>query len=320
MDAPRWRSKLGEIIRPTGAVLERLAGRTPSLEVVIVGATGYKELLRTTLRALLANPYTGGDTRVHVVDNASSDGSREMVTTEFSSVVLHEMGWNAGFCAANNAVLREVQSPLVLLLNPDTEMYSGALDHMVAFMDANLDVGVATCRLELADGTLDHAAKRSFPTPMGAVAYFVGLGRRSGGRRAQYLAPEVGEYECGEVDAVNGAFMLVRTGAMRDVGLLDERYWMYAEDLDWCYRFKARGWKVWYEGSVSIMHAKGGGTKDRGHRALRSNIAFHRAMGRFYRKFQAGRNPLVDIAVYLGIGAKLAMSVSRSTVARRSVR
>src|SRR5207244_12321394 len=133
-------------------------------------------------------------------------------------------------------------------------------------------------------------AKRSCPTPLGALAYFMRVGRseRAPGRLAQYRRPELGEFDAGEVDAVNGAFMLVRRGALDDVGLLDEGYWLYMEDLDWCYRFKERGWKVWYDGGVTVVHVKGGASVIRHgrarHRALGPNVAFHRGMGRLYRK------------------------------------
>jgi GT2 family glycosyltransferase len=106
---------------------------------------------------------------------------------------------------------------------------------------------------------------------------------------------------------------------MLDVGLLDEAYWLYMEDLDWCYRFHQKGWKVWYDGGATIVHVKGGVSKVKRHRGLRSNVAFHRGMGRFYRKFQAGRKPLLDGAVYLGIGGKLVVSATRSAIARRSI-
>jgi GT2 family glycosyltransferase len=178
---------------------------------------------------------------------------------------------------------------------------------------------MSSCRLARPDGTFDHAAKRSFPTPLGALAHFLGVGRSSRAPRwlAQYRAPELGEYEAGEVDAVNGAFMLVRQEALRDVGLLDEGYWLYMDDLDWCFRFRQAGWKVWYDGAVTVMHVKGGTTVRGRHRGLRHNVAFHRSMGRFYRKFYAGRRPLLDAVIYLAIGAKLAVSVTRSAVARR---
>jgi N-acetylglucosaminyl-diphospho-decaprenol L-rhamnosyltransferase len=212
-------------------------------------------------------------------------------------------------------------APFALLLNPDTEVYEGALDHMIAVMRERPDVGMSSCRLAQPDGTFDHAAKRSFPTPLGALAHFLGVGRRPGAPRwlAQYRAPELGEYEAGEVDAVNGAFMLVRREALEDVGLLDEDYWLYMDDLDWCFRFKRKGWRVWYDGRVTVMHVKGGTTVTKRHRGLRHNVAFHRSMGRFYRKFYGGRRPLVDGVIYGAILGKLAIAVARSAVARRSL-
>ena len=291
------------------------------LDVVIVSSTGARELLRACLASLRANPPSSGEMSVHVVDNASTDGTPEMVREEFPEVTLHALDWNSGFCVANNLVLRQSQAPFVLVLNPDTEVYAGALDHMLEVMHARPDVGMSGCRLEQPDGTFDHAAKRSFPTPLGALAHFAGVGRRDTAPKwlAQYRAPQLGEYDSGEVDAVNGAFMLVRREALEDVGLLDEGYWLYMDDLDWCYRFHQRGWKVWYEGSVTALHIKGGATKKKRHLGLRHNVAFHRSRGRFYRKFYAGRNPPLDAAVYVAILGKLAISVTRSAVARRSV-
>jgi hypothetical protein len=293
----------------------------PTLDVVVVSSTGARELLRACLRSLRAHPLTTGEMRVHVVDNASTDGTPEMVREEFPEVVLHALDYNSGFCVANNLVLRTSRAPFALALNPDTEVSAGALDHMLDVMRSRPDVGMSSCRLVKPDGTLDHAAKRSFPTPVGALAHFVGVGRRKRAPRwlAQYRAPELGEYEAGPVDAVNGAFMLVRREALDDVGLLDEGYWLYMDDLDWCYRFQQKGWKVWYDGAVSVMHVKGGTTMRQRHRGLRHNVAFHRSMGRFYRKFYAGRNPPLDAAIYLAIAAKLTVSVARSAVARRSL-
>jgi N-acetylglucosaminyl-diphospho-decaprenol L-rhamnosyltransferase len=289
------------------------------LEVVIVSSTGAREHLRKCLESLRENPPTRGAMRVHVVDNASTDGTPEMVREVFPEVVLHALDWNSGFCIANNLVLRESQAPYVLVLNPDTEVYAGALDHMLDLMEREPSIGMSSCRLAQPDGTLDHASKRSFPTPLGALAHFVGVGRGENAPRllAQYRAPELGEYEAGEVDAVNGAFMLVRQEALRDVGLLDEGYWLYMDDLDWCYRFHQMGWKVWYDGAVTVMHVKGGTTVRKRHRALKQNVAFHRSMGRFYRKFYSGDRPLFDVAIYLAIFAKLTISATRSAIARR---
>jgi N-acetylglucosaminyl-diphospho-decaprenol L-rhamnosyltransferase len=293
----------------------------PDLEVVIVSSTGARDLLRACLASLRAHPPATGTMKVHVVDNASTDGTPQMVRDEFPEVVLHALDWNSGFTVANNLALRESRAPFVLVLNPDTEVYEGALDHMLAVMRDRPDIGMSSCRLEKADGTLDHAAKRSFPTPVGALAHFLGIGRHGNAPKwlAQYRAPELGEHDAGEVDSVNGAFMLVRREALEQVGLFDERYWIYMEDLDWCYRFKRAGWKVWYDGAVTVMHVKGGTTVRKRHRGLRHNVAFHRSMGRFYRKFYSGRSGLFDGVIYLAVLGKLAIAIARSTIARRSL-
>jgi N-acetylglucosaminyl-diphospho-decaprenol L-rhamnosyltransferase len=303
----------------------RPAQQARVLDVIIVVSTGAREHVRACLESLRRHPLRSGPMAVHVVDNASTDGTVEMIGDQFPEVELETLGWNAGFCIANNVALRRASGPYVLLLNPDTEVSEGALEWVIRLMEERPDVGMASCRLVQPDGTFDHAAKRSFPTPIGSLAYFTGIGRLPavGKRLGQYRAPDIDEHGSGEVDAVNGAFMLVRRSAMDEVGLLDEGYWLYMDDLDWCYRFKRRGWKVWYDGSVTIMHVKGGTTveaRKRGrHRGLRHNLAFHRSMGRFYRKFYAGRHPLLDVLIYLAIGAKFTIAAVRSAIARRSL-
>jgi GT2 family glycosyltransferase len=259
--------------------------------------------------------------RVHVVDNGSTDGTVEMVHRNFPWVECEALGRNAGFAAANNRAISRTNGDLVLLLNPDTEVLGGALDRCIDLMDQHADAGVIGCRLVRPDGTFDHAAKRSFPTMTGAIGHFVGVGRKlSRGPLAQYRAPGVDELQSSPVDAVNGAFMLVRRAAITEVGLLDEAYWMYAEDLDWCYRFHQKGWAVWYEGSATVVHVKGALSKVGHHRPLRSNYAFHRAMGRFYRKHLSGDHPLLDACVYVAIGAKFLLSATRSSIIRRAIR
>ncbi len=296
----------------------------PLIEVVIVCSTGGRDLLRACLDSLERHPPSDGEMRVWVVDNASADGVVEMVRREFPWVRLEPLPYNAGFCVANNVALRQVTAPYVLVLNPDTEMRAGVLDHMLALMEERPEVGMASCRLELRDGSFDHAAKRSFPTPLGALAHFLGVGRARWAPRglAQYRAPELGEHDSGPVDSLNGAFMLVRREALEEVGLLDEGYWLYMDDLDWCFRFHRAGWGVWYDGRVTVLHVKGGVTvSERGaarHRAVPQTIAFHRSMGRFYRKFYAGKQPLADAVIYAAILGKLGISVTRSAVARRS--
>jgi N-acetylglucosaminyl-diphospho-decaprenol L-rhamnosyltransferase len=281
----------------------------PELEVVIVshGAPG---LLRRCLASLREFPPARADMAVTVVDSGSPDHTPDMVESEFPDARLVRRP-NIGFSAANNLVLRDTPAGFVLLLNPDTEVCEGAIDAALARLEADPGIGMAGVKLLTPDGELDHACKRSFPTPLGALAHFTGIGRREGapGALSQYRATELGDDEPGPVDAINGAFMLVRRAALEEVGLLDEGYWLYMEDLDWCHRFWDASWKVFYEPAGVALHVKGGSSASR--RAPRQEIAFHRGMGRFYRRFEAPANSgALNLAVYIGIAAKLAASLA----------
>lgn len=280
---------------------------------MIIVSHGAEALLRRCLRSLEEHPATG-EMRVTVVDSGSPDSTPDMVEREFPGVRLIRRD-NIGFSAANNLALREARADAVLLLNPDTEVYAGALDAALERLRSDGRIGMVGVKLLTETGALDHACKRSFPTPVSALAHFTGLGRAESASSAlsQYRATQLGEDEPGEVDAVNGAFMLCRTAAVREVGLLDEGYWLYMEDLDWCHRFWDAGWKVFYEPAGAALHVKGGSSG--GRRAPRQEIAFHRGMARFYRRFDApGHNPLFNAFVYAGIAAKLAVSLAITTI------
>jgi N-acetylglucosaminyl-diphospho-decaprenol L-rhamnosyltransferase len=284
------------------------------LDIVIV-AYRCRELLRACLTSLALHPARV-PTTVVVVDNASRDGTVEMVLGAFPGVTLVPLEENTGFARATNVGIAMGSNPAVLALNPDTRVLPGSLDRMIRVLEERPEVGIAGCRLEQEDGTFDHASRRSFPTVLGAVAHFTGLGRRENAppRLAQYRAPDV---ERGPVDAVNGAFMLIRRSALERVGLFDEGYWLYMEDLDLCYRFADAGWTTWYEPEATVVHAKGG-TSGR-HRSPRANYAFHYGMARFYRKFYAPRKPSVlNAVVYAGIATKLGYSMI-ANAARRAL-
>jgi GT2 family glycosyltransferase len=252
---------------------------------------------------------------VRVVDNASTDGTVEMIRRAFPEVILTVEPRNVGFGAASNIAIRAGSAPYVLCLNPDTQVTAGALDRMIGLMDERIKLGISGCRLVLRNGTFDYAAKRSFPTPVSALGHFTGIGRqRDSGLLAAYRAPEV---ESGPVDAVNGAFMLIRRSALDEVGLFDEGYWMYMEDLDLCFRFAQAGWVTWYEPSVTVVHVKAGSSGTV--RSPRLNYAFHYGMYRFYRKYYApSRSKLLSAAIYTGISVKLALSVARNALRNKN--
>lgn len=279
-----------------------------SLDIVIVSYRG-EALLRRCLASLRA--HAGGPAAVTVVDNASGDGTAEMVAAEFPEVRLLRQSRNLGFARAQNIGVAAGNGAAVLVLNPDTEIDAGTLAPLLERLAEDPRIGCIGPALVREDGSFDHAARRSFPTPLSALGHFTGIGRRTDhGPLAAYRAPEV---ESGPVDAVNGAFMMLRRSAFERVGGFDEGYWMYMEDLDLCARLKEGGWITFYEPAARALHTKAGTTE--GRRGPRLNIAFHRGMGRFYRRHDAPRNSaLTNLAVYAGIGVKLAISLVREAL------
>ena len=276
-----------------------------------------KEYLHRCLDSIRRHPPEVPIT-VRVIDNASGDGLADMVTTEFSEVDFTANPQNRGFAAATNAGIQAGETEFVLALNPDTRLNPGALDRLIEVMDEHPEVGICGPVLTRPNGGLDHAASRHFPTPLSSLGHFINLSRIPGAPKAlrDYTAPTD---QSGPVDAVNGAFMLIRRKALEDVGLFDEGYWMYMEDLDLCYRMRQAGWLTWFESSVSSEHVKGGSTGP--YRSLRLNYAFHYGMYRFYRKhYAADHSPFVNAAVYAGIVMKLTVSSIRSVVGRLALR
>jgi N-acetylglucosaminyl-diphospho-decaprenol L-rhamnosyltransferase len=274
--------------------------------------------VRDLLRDCLASVYDsrgGLSLEVCVVDNGSTDGSAEMVAAEFPQARLIRSE-NRGYAAGNNQGFRVLgfSDPqdggppslalprFALLLNPDTVLPPSTLVDMVAFMDAHPQAGVAGPRLVREDGSLDRACRRSFPTPEVAFYRLSGLSRlfpesrRFGRYNLTYLPPDVST----QLDSVVGAFMLIRGRALAEVGLLDEQFFMYAEDLDFCFRCKQHGWQVWYNAGVTVLHYKGQSSRQRSSEA---NVHFYRTMRLFHDKhFRQTSFFLVNWAIYGAIG------------------
>jgi len=275
---------------------------------VVVVSYNVRDLLRDCLNSALANG--GVRFSICVVDNDSPDDSAGMAEREFPQVHLIRNS-NNGYAAGNNLGLRyfgfgEKTATLpryALLLNPDTVVPPDAFAHVVAYMDAHPGAGVLGVKLVRADGSLDLACRRSFPTPEVSLYRFVGLSRlfprspRFGRYNMTFLDPD----EPAEVDSVAGAFMLVRGEAIAQAGLLDETFWMYGEDLDWAYRIKQRGWKVVYYPAVTVLHLKRSSSAG----SARAQYEFQRAMWVFYRKHYRAETPRwLDALVRLGLGVR----------------
>ncbi len=248
------------------------------------------DLLRDCLRSLYAS--VGLTFRVIVVDNCSPDHSAQVVREEFPQAQLIVASENRGYAHANNLGLRTflggAESPprYLLLLNADTLLPPDALARMVTFLDEHPDAGVAGPKLVRPDGSLDLACRRSFPDMATLIYRRMGLHKLfpHHPRFARYNLTFLDPNETTEVDSVVGAFMMVRTAALDKVGLLDESFFMYGEDLDWAFRIKQAGWKVYYYPAVEVLHYKGESSKQR---VFKTTYEFYRAMYIFYRKHYA---------------------------------
>jgi len=194
---------------------------------------------------------------VIVVDNASTDGSVEMVREEFSDVHLIANAQNRGFPAANNQGVAVAQGRYVLLLNPDTEVLGDALVTMVAFADAHPDVGVLGPQLLDPDGSV-QSSRRRFPTLLTAFFESTWLQPYAPRRLLErYYALDRSDDATQDVDWVKGAALMARREAVEQVGPMDEGFFMYSEELDWCRRFREAGWRVVYLPSARIIHHEG---------------------------------------------------------------
>lgn len=243
------------------------------------------------------------DFEVFVVDNYSTDGSKEAVAQNFPWVELIANEKNLGFSRGNNQALKRAKGEYLLLLNPDTEVPPETLEKVLKFMDERKDVGGLTCRVELKDGSLDPACHRGFPTPWASISYFLGLERLFPKSKifGRYHITWADKTKPHEIDSPSGCFFLMRKKVLEEIGYFDEDYFLYGEDVDLAFRMKKNGFKIFFYPEVKIIHYKGvsSGVKkssakittadDRTRKlAIRS---FYRANWLFYQKHFAHRFP-----------------------------
>ena len=253
---------------------------------VIIVSFNVRELLRVCLRSVYASGERadGRDLalEVIVVDSASGDGSTEMVAREFPDVRLLAQTTNVGFTKGNNIGIEASRGRYMLLLNPDTEVDASALPAMVDYMDAHPDVGALGPRLFYPDGTT-QSSRRRFPTLATGFLESTILQRywRDNAVLRRYYCSDLPIDRAHEVDWVVGAALLVRRKATDQVGPMDEGYFMYSEEMDWCYRIKKAGWRMMYLPDARIVHYEG---KSSEQHLARRNIHFHESKCRFFAK------------------------------------
>ena len=257
----------------------------PHIGIVVV-SFNTRELLRRCLASTAGAPFA---IEIVVVDNASSDGTGAMVREEFGDVRLVANTTNRGFAAATNQGILTLadHNDFILLLNPDAALRPDALAHLVHFMRAHPRVGVCGARLVYPDGRLQAGAFR-FPTLLMAFFdLFPPRGPLLGRLYDSYLNGRYPEEQNDlpfPIDHPLGAAMLIRAETLAEVGLLDEGYWLYAEEVDWCWRCRRAGWAIWQVPAAVVVHV--GGASSSQFRS-RSFVALHRARSRFVRKWQS---------------------------------
>ena len=266
-----------------------------SIVIVSYNVSGYlQQCLDSVMTAL-----EGIEGEVFVVDNASSDDSVEMVRSRYSQVRLIESGENLGFSRANNVAIRQASGEYVLLLNPDTEVAEDTLRGVLDFMDAHPKAGGAGVKMHNTDGTLAPESRRALPTPWVSCLKMLGFTKR-------YYMSHLSWDEPGQIEVISGAFCMLRHAALDEIGLLDETFFMYGEDIDLSYRLTKAGWENWYL-PFSIVHHKGKSTQKSDYRYVH---IFYQAMLIFFRKHYGHLSFFytfpVKAAIYFRAGIALA--------------
>ena len=250
----------------------------PDISIIIV-SWNVRERLRACLYSL---PEPGAGVETIVVDAASADGTPEMVRAEFPSVQLIASHDNLGYSRGNNLGLAQARGRYAFILNPDTELDDQTLPTLSAYLDAHPQVGVLGPRLVLADHSV-QASRRRFPTLTTALFESTWLAGRAPRRvLAHYYAANLADDAPAEVDWLVGAALLVRRAVWEQVGVLDEGFFMYSEELDWQRRIKAAGWQIVYLPAAQVRHFE---AQSSGQVPAATHIRFNTSKVRYFRKY-----------------------------------
>jgi len=303
--------------------MRKLEARKPDLSIVILNYNS-GDFLKKCLESIARTKKNGFEFEVIVVDNNSSDESKEylrnlelkkyrnigknkktkplnLYTSIPLKIIFNKK--NLGFAAGNNVGVKKAKGRYVLFLNPDTVVMSNTFREVIRFMDSNSQAGAVTCRLELPSGELDEACHRGFPTPWNAFCHFSGLEKLFPKSKifAGYTLGWKPLDKVHEIDSGVGAFLIVRKEVGDKLNWWDEDYFWYGEDLDFCYRIKKAGWKIYFFPKAKTIHYKGvsSGIRKESQKIARANKktrikaikASTQAMRIFYKKHYFGKYP-----------------------------
>jgi GT2 family glycosyltransferase len=275
------------------------------IDVVVVNWNAQKDL-RLCLQSLTAQPAPKVAHAIWVVDNASADGSAAMVRKEFPTVNLIENKENEGFSRANNQAIKASDGRYVLLLNSDAWIHEGALEALAAFADSHPKGGIIGPKVLNSDGTLQFSCRR-FPSLWAGFFRNTLMGRLFPRNRfaREYLMGDFNHNESRPVDWVSGCAMLIRRDLIDRIGALDERFYMYCEDVDICFRAWKAGYEVLFSPSAVVTHAIGR-SSDKNFEKM--TVEFHRSWYEFVKKHYPRSGP-VHVIVYAGLWLRAAVRI-----------
>ncbi|GAB4291655.1 MAG: glycosyltransferase [Ignavibacteriaceae bacterium] len=271
------------------------------LSIIIVNYN-VKEYLQNLVQSI-RKASQNLNVEIIIVDNASDDGSVDLIREKLPEIKLIANEKNLGFGKANNIALKEAKGRFILLLNPDTIVSEDTFETMIRFFKEHPEAGLAGCKILNPDGTLQLACRRSFPGPWTSFTKVTGLSTLFPDSKlfARYNLTYLDENKTYEVDAISGAFMMLKREVYETVGGFDEDFFMYGEDLDWCYRIQSAGYKVYYVHSTRIIHYKGESTR---RSSIDETKMFYDAMQLFVKKHFSG-SFFTELILRVAIGLRM---------------
>lgn len=278
------------------------------------------EPIQDCLRTLIASLDLGIKPEIIIIDNGSSDGVVNFVESAFPTINLIKNQENLGYTKAMNQGLRISTGDYLVQLNPDVVINQGAFQTLKDWMDDHPDVGICIPKVLNQDGSFQKQCRRGFARPLEVFAYFLKLDRLfpNNKKLGNYVKTYLPEDEIAEVDAVSGSCMVIRREVIQDIGYLDERFFAYQEDTDFCFRAKNAGWKVYYLPITSVIHqgGRGGSRTD----PFRGILEWHKSYFLYYRKNLAKDYFfLVNWLMYLMVLIKLAFSLLGAVFSKEKI-
>jgi len=273
---------------------------------IIIGNYNTEELLKKTLTSIYKNTKNI-NYEIIVIDDGSVDGSVEMIKRNFPKIKIKKNIKNLGYSKTYNIGTKLSKSRYILHLNSDVFFTKdSSLDLIIKFMDKNPNIGIAGCKVIKHDGSLDLPCRRSLPTIKNVFFQTTGLYKIFPKNKSlNYYLTYLPDNKITKIECIMGAFMLIKKNLIKEIGYLDERFFIYSEDIDYCYRAIKAGWDVYYFPKIKVKHIHGGTTRQF---KIKYLLNFHKGMFLYYNKHMARRNFFIlNLLVYLGILIRLTM-------------